>query len=146
MLIIPTLLHVCYCSAECSVLLLLLFSFLQSRMEPSEQSGLEPGSQDVNPVFLQQLRELDIPEEAAKQVGQHTEGGHLVSAWGTHPTSRYDSMMIMLGVFLWYSQGCTETKKMTQKTGQSLCAPSSPGWLPSTTRLCECKPFWSSVS
>lgn len=26
--------------------------------------------QEVNPVFLQQLRELDIPEEAAKQV-QH---------------------------------------------------------------------------
>lgn len=24
--------------------------------------------QEVNPVFLQQLRELDIPEEAAKQV------------------------------------------------------------------------------
>lgn len=35
-------------------------------MEPSEQSG--PDSQDVNPEFLQQLRELDIPEDAAKQV------------------------------------------------------------------------------
>lgn len=46
-------------------------------MEPSEQSGPVSGSQDVNPVFLQQLRELDIPEEAAKQVGQHTEGGRL---------------------------------------------------------------------
>lgn len=38
-------------------------------MEPSEQSGPDSASQDVNPVFLQQLRELDIPEEAAKQVG-----------------------------------------------------------------------------
>lgn len=46
---------------------------LQSRMEPSEQSGPDSCSQDVNPVFLQQLRELDIPEEAARQVGQYTE-------------------------------------------------------------------------
>lgn len=38
-------------------------------MEPSEQPGSDSGSQDVNPMFLQQLRELDIPEEAAKQVG-----------------------------------------------------------------------------
>lgn len=58
---------------------MLLFSLLQSRMEPSEQSGPDSGSQDVNPVFLQQLRELDIPEEAAKQVGQHAHGGQLVS-------------------------------------------------------------------
>ncbi|XP_061545108.1 UBA_like_SF and PTH2 domain-containing protein isoform X1 [Phycodurus eques] len=37
-------------------------------MEPSKQpSPQESASQDVNPVFLQQLRELDIPEEAAKQ-------------------------------------------------------------------------------
>lgn len=43
-----------------------------SRMEPSEQSGPDSGSQDVNPVFLQQLRELDIPEEAAKQALLHT--------------------------------------------------------------------------
>lgn len=35
-------------------------------MDPSVESG--PGCQDVNPQFLQQLRELDIPEEAAKQV------------------------------------------------------------------------------
>uniref|UniRef100_A0A668RQH5 UBA domain-containing protein n=1 Tax=Oreochromis aureus TaxID=47969 RepID=A0A668RQH5_OREAU len=41
-------------------------------MEPSEQSGPDSGSQDVNPVFLQQLRELDIPEEAAKQALLHT--------------------------------------------------------------------------
>lgn len=49
-------------------------------MEPSELSGPDSGSQDVNPVFLQQLRELDIPEEAAKQVGnscQHP--GHITS-------------------------------------------------------------------
>lgn len=32
-----------------------------------EQPGSD--SKDVNPMFLQQLRELDIPEEAAKQVG-----------------------------------------------------------------------------
>lgn len=38
-------------------------------MEPSEQPGSDSGSQDANPMFLQQLRELDIPEEAAKQVG-----------------------------------------------------------------------------
>ncbi|XP_039979178.1 UBA_like_SF and PTH2 domain-containing protein isoform X3 [Xiphias gladius] len=43
-----------------------------SRMEPSEQSGPDSESQDVNPVFLQQLRELDIPEEAAKQALLHT--------------------------------------------------------------------------
>uniref|UniRef100_A0A674CV40 peptidyl-tRNA hydrolase n=1 Tax=Salmo trutta TaxID=8032 RepID=A0A674CV40_SALTR len=30
------------------------------------------GSQEVNPVYLQQLRELDIPEEAAKQALLHT--------------------------------------------------------------------------
>uniref|UniRef100_A0A3P9H141 peptidyl-tRNA hydrolase n=1 Tax=Oryzias latipes TaxID=8090 RepID=A0A3P9H141_ORYLA len=36
-------------------------------MEPSEEPGPELGPADVNPVFLQQLRELDIPEEAAKQ-------------------------------------------------------------------------------
>ncbi|XP_023280574.1 probable peptidyl-tRNA hydrolase 2 [Seriola lalandi dorsalis] len=41
-------------------------------MEPSEQSGPQSDSQDVNPVFLQQLRELDIPEEAAKQALLHT--------------------------------------------------------------------------
>lgn len=35
-------------------------------MDPSVESGR--GCQDVNPQFLQQLRELDIPEEAAKQV------------------------------------------------------------------------------
>lgn len=35
-------------------------------MDPSVESG--PGCQEVNPQFLQQLRELDIPEEAAKQV------------------------------------------------------------------------------
>uniref|UniRef100_A0A3Q2UXQ5 peptidyl-tRNA hydrolase n=1 Tax=Haplochromis burtoni TaxID=8153 RepID=A0A3Q2UXQ5_HAPBU len=35
----------------------------------SQQGGC---SQDVNPVFLQQLRELDIPEEAAKQALLHT--------------------------------------------------------------------------
>uniref|UniRef100_A0A671KDE7 peptidyl-tRNA hydrolase n=1 Tax=Sinocyclocheilus anshuiensis TaxID=1608454 RepID=A0A671KDE7_9TELE len=29
--------------------------------------------QEVNPVFLQQLRELDIPEEAAKQALLHTQ-------------------------------------------------------------------------
>ncbi|XP_031694822.1 probable peptidyl-tRNA hydrolase 2 [Anarrhichthys ocellatus] len=45
-------------------------SSLQSRMEPTEQPG--PDSQEVNPVFLQQLRELDIPEEAAKQALLHT--------------------------------------------------------------------------
>uniref|UniRef100_A0A0E9RQM1 Uncharacterized protein n=1 Tax=Anguilla anguilla TaxID=7936 RepID=A0A0E9RQM1_ANGAN len=38
-------------------------------MEPSEGSTPDSGSQEVNPVYLQQLRELDIPEEAAKQVG-----------------------------------------------------------------------------
>ncbi|MGH0155512.1 UNVERIFIED_CONTAM: hypothetical protein FKN15_029270 [Acipenser sinensis] len=36
-------------------------------MEQSEQAAPELGSQEVNPVFMQQLRELDIPEEAAKQ-------------------------------------------------------------------------------
>lgn len=48
-------------------------------MEPSEQSGPDSGSQDVNPVFLQQLRELDIPEEAAKQVGSlDFRSGHII--------------------------------------------------------------------
>lgn len=46
-------------------------------MEPSEQSGPDSASQDVNPMFLQQLRELDIPEEAAKQVGSFFRGPHL---------------------------------------------------------------------
>uniref|UniRef100_A0A4W5P899 peptidyl-tRNA hydrolase n=1 Tax=Hucho hucho TaxID=62062 RepID=A0A4W5P899_9TELE len=45
-------------------------------MEPSEQQQTGPGSgsgsQEVNPVYLQQLRELDIPEEAAKQALLHT--------------------------------------------------------------------------
>ncbi|XP_041081260.1 probable peptidyl-tRNA hydrolase 2 [Polyodon spathula] len=36
-------------------------------MEQSKQAAPESGSQEVNPVFMQQLRELDIPEEAAKQ-------------------------------------------------------------------------------
>lgn len=49
-------------------------------MEPSELSGPDSGSQDVNPVFLQQLRELDIPEEAAKQVGNSSQHpGHITS-------------------------------------------------------------------
>lgn len=52
-------------------------------MEP-EQSGSDADSQDVNPVFLQQLRELDIPEEAAKQVGQYTQSGQLVSVFRLH--------------------------------------------------------------
>uniref|UniRef100_A0A672IR19 peptidyl-tRNA hydrolase n=1 Tax=Salarias fasciatus TaxID=181472 RepID=A0A672IR19_SALFA len=39
---------------------------------PSEQPGPDAASQGVNPVFLQQLRELDIPEEAAKQALLHT--------------------------------------------------------------------------
>ncbi|XP_054883634.1 UBA_like_SF and PTH2 domain-containing protein [Poeciliopsis prolifica] len=41
-------------------------------MEPSEDTGSQWASQEVNPVFLQQLRELDIPEEAAKQALLHT--------------------------------------------------------------------------
>ncbi|KAJ8259067.1 hypothetical protein COCON_G00180790 [Conger conger] len=41
-------------------------------MEPSEGSAPDSGSQEVNPVYLQQLRELDIPEEAAKQALLHT--------------------------------------------------------------------------
>ncbi|KAG9352967.1 hypothetical protein JZ751_017543 [Albula glossodonta] len=41
-------------------------------MEPSEGSTPDSGSQEVNPVYLQQLRELDIPEEAAKQALLHT--------------------------------------------------------------------------
>ncbi|XP_023682584.1 probable peptidyl-tRNA hydrolase 2 [Paramormyrops kingsleyae] len=41
-------------------------------MEPSEQAVPDSGSQEVNPVYLQQLRELDIPEEAAKQALLHT--------------------------------------------------------------------------
>ncbi|XP_027857559.1 probable peptidyl-tRNA hydrolase 2 isoform X1 [Xiphophorus couchianus] len=41
-------------------------------MEPSEDTGSNLASQEVNPVFLQQLRELDIPEEAAKQALLHT--------------------------------------------------------------------------
>ncbi|KAG2471301.1 SETD5 protein, partial [Polypterus senegalus] len=36
-------------------------------MEQSEESAPESGPEEVNPVFFQQLRELDIPEEAAKQ-------------------------------------------------------------------------------
>ncbi|CAF93154.1 unnamed protein product [Tetraodon nigroviridis] len=42
----------------------------ERRMDPSAESG--PGCQDVNPQFLQQLRELDIPEEAAKQALLYT--------------------------------------------------------------------------
>uniref|UniRef100_A0A8C7CAR2 peptidyl-tRNA hydrolase n=1 Tax=Oncorhynchus kisutch TaxID=8019 RepID=A0A8C7CAR2_ONCKI len=42
-------------------------------MEPSDQqTGPDSGSQEVNSVYLQQLRELDIPEEAAKQALLHT--------------------------------------------------------------------------
>ncbi|XP_077385410.1 putative peptidyl-tRNA hydrolase 2 [Festucalex cinctus] len=42
-------------------------------MEPSKQpSPPDLGSQDVNPLFLQQLRDLAIPEEAAKQSLLHT--------------------------------------------------------------------------
>lgn len=42
----------------------------EGRMDQSAESG--PGCQDVNPHFLQQLRELDIPEEAAKQALLYT--------------------------------------------------------------------------
>ncbi|KAG5838063.1 probable peptidyl-tRNA hydrolase 2 [Anguilla rostrata] len=41
-------------------------------MEPSQQGGPDPASEEVNPAYLQQLRELDIPEEAAKQALIHT--------------------------------------------------------------------------
>lgn len=41
-------------------------------MEPSEETGPNLAPQEVNPVFMQQLRELDIPEEAAKQALLHT--------------------------------------------------------------------------
>ncbi|XP_006631065.1 probable peptidyl-tRNA hydrolase 2 [Lepisosteus oculatus] len=41
-------------------------------MEQSEQTAPDLGTQEVNPVYLQQLRELDIPEEAAKQALLHT--------------------------------------------------------------------------
>ncbi|KAJ8260056.1 hypothetical protein GJAV_G00176560 [Gymnothorax javanicus] len=41
-------------------------------MEPSEGSTPDSGTQEVNPVYLQQLRELDIPEEAAKEALLHT--------------------------------------------------------------------------
>ncbi|XP_017292597.1 UBA_like_SF and PTH2 domain-containing protein [Kryptolebias marmoratus] len=41
-------------------------------MEPSEEPETHSAFQDVNPLFLQQLRELDIPEEAAKQALVHT--------------------------------------------------------------------------
>lgn len=37
-------------------------------MEASEECPPDSAHQEVNPVFLQQLRELDIPEEAARQV------------------------------------------------------------------------------
>lgn len=40
-------------------------------MEPSEEAETQSSLQEVNPLFLQQLRELDIPEEAAKQVRAH---------------------------------------------------------------------------
>lgn len=67
-------------------------------MEPSEQSGPDLGLQDVNPVFLQQLRELDIPEEAAKQVGQHTKGEHnCLSIKATFTKGSRDIL------FLWHS-------------------------------------------
>ncbi|KAM9760028.1 putative peptidyl-tRNA hydrolase 2 [Menidia menidia] len=36
-------------------------------MEQLEGPGPDTGSEEVNPFYLQQLRELDIPEEAAKQ-------------------------------------------------------------------------------
>lgn len=41
-------------------------------MESSEQCPPDSAHQEVNPVFLQQLRELDIPEEAARQALLHT--------------------------------------------------------------------------
>ncbi|XP_019746143.1 probable peptidyl-tRNA hydrolase 2 [Hippocampus comes] len=42
-------------------------------MEASRQTSPPDSiSQDVNPVFFQQLRDLDIPEEAAKQALLHT--------------------------------------------------------------------------
>ncbi|XP_012728825.1 UBA_like_SF and PTH2 domain-containing protein [Fundulus heteroclitus] len=41
-------------------------------MDPSEETGPNSDPQDVNPLFMQQLRELDIPEEAAKQALLHT--------------------------------------------------------------------------
>lgn len=41
---------------------MLLFNVVKMEQPSSD-------SKDVNPMFLQQLRELDIPEEAAKQVG-----------------------------------------------------------------------------
>ncbi|XP_055765133.1 peptidyl-tRNA hydrolase 2, mitochondrial-like isoform X2 [Salvelinus fontinalis] len=55
------------------VLLFCSLCLLQLTMEPSDQqTGPDSGSQEVNPVYLQQLRELDIPEEAAKQALLHT--------------------------------------------------------------------------
>uniref|UniRef100_A0A1A8K2M1 peptidyl-tRNA hydrolase n=1 Tax=Nothobranchius kuhntae TaxID=321403 RepID=A0A1A8K2M1_NOTKU len=42
-------------------------------MEASDESGTQSASEDVNPLFLQQLRELDIPEDAAKQALLHTQ-------------------------------------------------------------------------
>lgn len=51
-----------------SLSVLLYFVHSENIMESSEQSPPDSGAQEVNPVFLQQLRELDIPEEAAKQV------------------------------------------------------------------------------
>lgn len=50
-------------------------------MEPSKQTSPPDSiSQDVNPVFFQQLRDLDIPEEAAKQVQQDTYLLHIFCA------------------------------------------------------------------
>ncbi|KAG7283586.1 hypothetical protein CRUP_026513 [Coryphaenoides rupestris] len=41
-------------------------------MEPLEQPGPDTAAQEVDPGYLLQLRELDIPEEAAKQALLHT--------------------------------------------------------------------------
>lgn len=57
------------------------FFRLQLIMEPSKQTSPPDSiSQDVNPVFFQQLRDLDIPEEAAKQVQQDTYLLHIFCA------------------------------------------------------------------
>lgn len=53
-------------------------------MEPRQQAAPEPTSQEVNLVYLQQLRELDIPEEAAKQVAAPALSSHInASSHGT---------------------------------------------------------------
>lgn len=90
-------------------------------MESSEQCPPDSAQQEVNPVFLQQLRELDIPEEAARQVCINQVTSTAANICGLY----HKASTAFIHSFI-FSQGCGGSQSYSWNTG--LEAGTHPGW------------------